>query len=242
MAENPLKILIVDDENDIISILSMGFEKLGCQVISANSATDGILKYKEQKPELVLSDIRMPGKASGFDLLKAVKTLNPNQPVALMTGFSDIPPSEMYHEGAFAVFPKPFDRNQIVETMLKSLKPLADRLADKAPLGSAKLEKTFPGLSQAAEAHQFNLGSGGFFVANFIEAEKGKLVSFKINFQGGSPSALEGVGQVKWVRKAGTENLKPGSGIEFLFLTDGCKVAVSDFIKNAQPKSFIPTN
>ena len=56
------KILLIDDEQDILEILSYNLEKEGCQVFTANNGNEGIVKAKEIIPDLILLDVMMPEK------------------------------------------------------------------------------------------------------------------------------------------------------------------------------------
>lgn len=56
------KILLIDDEQDILEILSYNLEKEGCQVFTANNGNEGIVKDKEIIPDLILLDVMMPEK------------------------------------------------------------------------------------------------------------------------------------------------------------------------------------
>ena len=59
---NPKKILLIDDEQDILEILSYNLEKEGYQVFTADNGNDGIEKAKEILPDLILLDVMMPEK------------------------------------------------------------------------------------------------------------------------------------------------------------------------------------
>ncbi len=56
------KILLIDDEQDILEILSYNLEKEGYQVFTANNGNEGIVKAKEIIPDLILLDVMMPEK------------------------------------------------------------------------------------------------------------------------------------------------------------------------------------
>lgn len=74
---NPKKILLIDDEQDILEILSYNLEKEGYQVFTADNGNDGIEKAKEILPDLILLDVMMPEK-DGIDTcqdLRKVKEL-----------------------------------------------------------------------------------------------------------------------------------------------------------------------
>ena len=83
MSDKP-KVLVIDDEQSIIETLSVLLKKEGFEVLAALSGTEGIERFGELKPDLVLTDVRMP-KVSGDDVLEAIRARDPTTPVVLMT-------------------------------------------------------------------------------------------------------------------------------------------------------------
>ena len=82
------KLLIVDDESDIVQVLKMGLLQNGFLVEAFTNPQEALQSFKSDAESycLVLSDIRMPG-ISGIQLSKKVKEVNPNVKVVLMTAF-----------------------------------------------------------------------------------------------------------------------------------------------------------
>jgi DNA-binding response OmpR family regulator len=126
------KILIVDDERAIADILKLHFEEEGYVTLAAQSV-DKALKILEQGPvDLVMLDIRMPGK-DGFDFLRAVSTNHgrPRMPVIVMTGRGEL---ESLMEGIAVdgFVSKPFEMSLVLETIRRALsqKKKAVYLAD----------------------------------------------------------------------------------------------------------------
>jgi DNA-binding NtrC family response regulator len=90
-------LLVVDDDQDIASLIKISLEKIGLLV---SSFTDPLLALEEfsKSPsnyELVISDVRMPSM-NGYEFVKQVKKINPNVNVILMTAF-EIEDSEFHH-------------------------------------------------------------------------------------------------------------------------------------------------
>ena len=69
-----VKILIVDDEPDILEFLSYNFRKKGFEVVVANNGLEGILQAKEESPQLILSDILMP-EMDGIEMCKEIRKI-----------------------------------------------------------------------------------------------------------------------------------------------------------------------
>ncbi|MDQ4067265.1 MAG: response regulator [Thermoproteota archaeon] len=82
------KLLIVDDDPDIVQVLKMGLVKNGFSVEAFTNPQEALQSFKSNAESycLVLSDIRMPA-ISGIELSKKVKEVNPNVKVVLMTAF-----------------------------------------------------------------------------------------------------------------------------------------------------------
>ncbi len=83
-----LKILLVDDDKSEQSILSMMLEKIGCRVITALDGYDGLIKFKEQIPNIVITDIKMP-KFDGFEMIDEIQKIDADIPIILLTSFSE---------------------------------------------------------------------------------------------------------------------------------------------------------
>lgn len=80
------KCLVVDDNDNMLKLLSMFMEHLGFDPVVAHDGDEGISAVREHKPSLVVSDIHMPNR-NGLLLLQDIKSLNPALPVILVTGY-----------------------------------------------------------------------------------------------------------------------------------------------------------
>ncbi|MEE4365314.1 MAG: response regulator [Desulfotignum sp.] len=83
------KILIVDDEQVIVRLLSMSLKSDGYETFSAFSGEEALDVFKEHAPDIVVTDIKMPGM-DGLELLKKIKELDPEKEVIIVTGHGDI--------------------------------------------------------------------------------------------------------------------------------------------------------
>jgi len=83
------KILLIDDEKDICLVMTITLEDAGYQVVTAQDGDTGIRICKEASPQIVITDIRMPGM-SGIQVLEAVKEYDPNIEVIVVSGFADM--------------------------------------------------------------------------------------------------------------------------------------------------------
>ncbi len=82
------KILLVDDEEGIQMLYREELEEEGYEVISAYTGEEGIQKFKEESPDLVILDIQMPGM-NGIETLRQMKMENPTLPVILSSAYNE---------------------------------------------------------------------------------------------------------------------------------------------------------
>ena len=100
-------ILIIDDEQDILILLSSLLESEGYNIHTARNGREGIQKFQEINPDLILTDIRMP-VMDGLDVLREVKTKEANTEVIILTGHSDEATAiDCLRHGAYDYFCKP---------------------------------------------------------------------------------------------------------------------------------------
>ena len=83
-----LRILVIDDEDDICNILNMLFSREGHDVKAVTSGKEAIDLIKSEEFDLVLTDLVMPG-SSGYDVVKAIDGLDKRPKVGLITGWKE---------------------------------------------------------------------------------------------------------------------------------------------------------
>jgi len=83
------KILIVDDEEIIVRVLSMSLRTDGYETVTAYSGEQGLEVFKSESPDIVVTDIKMPGM-DGLELLKKIKEIDSEKEVIIVTGHGDI--------------------------------------------------------------------------------------------------------------------------------------------------------
>ena len=82
----PAAILLVDDDPNVLDAIGLMLERLGYAVTGAVSGQEAIEAFGKSRHDLVISDVGMP-HMSGYDVAKAVKQINPNTPVALLSAW-----------------------------------------------------------------------------------------------------------------------------------------------------------
>src|SRR5512139_2237292 len=101
------RILVVDDEPAIVSLLATILRDKGWEVAEAGSGTEGIDRLERGQFDVILTDLVMPGD-SGIDLLRAAKEIHPDVEVILMTGYATADTAiEAMRGGAFHYLVKP---------------------------------------------------------------------------------------------------------------------------------------
>jgi len=83
------KILLIDDEPDILRVLGISLRADGYEVIPALNGAEGLKAFSKEKPSIVITDIKMPGM-DGIEVLEKIKALDPNTEVIIITGHGDI--------------------------------------------------------------------------------------------------------------------------------------------------------
>ena len=115
------KIWIADDDEAIRMVLEEGLKSAGLEIVTFADGESLIEALNEGKPDLIISDIKMPGM-HGYDLLKHIKNNYEKLPVIIMTAFTDMQAAiDSYGGGAFEYIPKPFDLEEAIVTVKKAL-------------------------------------------------------------------------------------------------------------------------
>ncbi len=114
-----MDILLIDDEPIIHQALTPFLRRSGHQVLDASDGREGLALAGEKKPDLIISDIRMPGM-NGLDLLERLKVRTPTTPVVLITGHGDISTAvAALDSGAFAYLHKPVKLEELVSIIAR---------------------------------------------------------------------------------------------------------------------------
>src|SRR4249920_2446506 len=115
-----LRVWLVEDDASIRWVLERALRASGMVPRAFDSAEPALAALRADAPDVLLTDIRMPG-SSGIDLLREVRVAHPTLPVIVMTAHSDLPSAvSAYEGGAFEYLPKPFDIDQAVELVRRA--------------------------------------------------------------------------------------------------------------------------
>ena len=125
------RVWVIDDDRSIRWVLEKAFEKAGLRVTSFPSAEGVMESLKQEQPEVIISDIRMPGM-DGLSLLDRITQAYPALPVIIMTAHSDLDSAvAAFHGGAFEYLPKPFDVDEAIEQVMRACRK--SRSASRVP-------------------------------------------------------------------------------------------------------------
>jgi signal transduction histidine kinase len=189
------KVLIVDDEEGIIKVLSIALKDIGYDVVSAGSGEEALRLFRETHPSIVFTDIKMPGM-DGIQVLKTIKAENPDTEVIMITGHGDmeLAVESLKHEATdFIAKPINTDTLEIAlkranekiyfKTKLKeyteSLEVLVEEKTNKLVEAErlAAVGQTVAGLAHAIKNITGGLSGGGFVLEKGIELDNKKYLS-----------------------------------------------------------------
>ncbi len=114
------KILVIDDDQSILSIFEYILQEAGYQTETASDGYEALEKVKQHADiDLVFTDVKMPG-LSGIDTFKEIQKIRPRMLVVMMTGYSvDELLKEAFELGAYGVIYKPFDMEEVLSIIEK---------------------------------------------------------------------------------------------------------------------------
>ncbi len=115
------KILIVDDDLDLLKLLTFRLQGAGYQVESADSAERALAKLSVSVPHLVITDLRMGGM-DGMALFQNIRKIHPALPVIILTAHGTIPDAvAATQRGVFGYLTKPFDSKELLSQVEKAV-------------------------------------------------------------------------------------------------------------------------
>ena len=115
------KVWIADDDEAIRVVLEESLSSSGFETRTFSSGEELIKELENTKPDLVITDVQMPGML-GYDILKHINNNFEDLPVIVMTAFADMQAAiESFGGGAFEYIPKPFDLEEAIEIINRAL-------------------------------------------------------------------------------------------------------------------------
>lgn len=150
------KIWVIDDDRAMRWVLEKTFKEEGFNVTSFEEAQSALSQLTEQQPDVILTDIRMPGM-DGLTFLSKVKDHYPDIPVIIMTAHSDLESAvSSYQTGAFEYLPKPFDIDEALALVHRAILHLNKRNQQEAshhmPIASTEIIGESPAMQEVFRA------------------------------------------------------------------------------------------
>lgn len=150
------KILVIDDERDILTLLDRYLTKHGFDITTSSTANTGLELLKKASFDLVISDFRLPDM-TGLELLKQVKALDMGTAVIIITGYSDIRMAvEVIKYGAADYLTKPLYPEELLHLVRETLDTKSN--ASESESKSAKKSKVKSGLPGKKDSTEFVSG------------------------------------------------------------------------------------
>jgi DNA-binding NtrC family response regulator len=114
-------ILIVDDDRNLLKILHDIVKEIAIDIVAASNAESAISAIETRAFDLVITDLKMPGK-SGIDVLTFSLKMNPSVPVIMVSAFGSVEAAvEAMKRGAYDFITKPFNPDELLQTVRKAL-------------------------------------------------------------------------------------------------------------------------
>ena len=150
MKNNQKHLCILDDDKSIRWVLEKAFQKENFKVSSFEDAESILKNFEKIKPDIILSDVRMPG-ISGIDLVERLKRECPHIPIIIMTAFSDLETTvASLQKGAYEYLTKPFDIDNVI-SIVKNACENNSLNYKKTPLNDTKELPKIIGLSESMQ-------------------------------------------------------------------------------------------
>jgi two-component system nitrogen regulation response regulator GlnG len=157
------KVWIADDDNSIRWVLERALTQAGIANESFADADDLLKQITSGQPDVIISDIRMPG-TNGLELLSRISERYPNVPVIITTAHSDLDSAvASYQKGAFEYLPKPFDLDEMIAVTERALaharektgnRPAPEELPDTEIIGEAPaMQEVFRAIGRLAHSN-----------------------------------------------------------------------------------------
>src|SRR5688500_2079070 len=159
---------IIDDDRSIRWVFEKALLRENIAFRTFASAQDALVAFERDTPQVVVSDIRMPGE-SGLQLLQMTKERHPDLPVIIMTAYSDLESSvTAFQGGAYEYLPKPFDVDHAVELIRRAMQESARKeatveevAATPEILGQASsMQEVFRAIGRLSQSHATVLVTG----------------------------------------------------------------------------------
>ncbi|MDR3746354.1 MAG: response regulator [Acidobacteriaceae bacterium] len=230
------RILVVDDELELLEIFAAWLGRSGCEVFTAPNGAEALKILQSEQIDVLISDIRMP-IMDGVTLVRQIneKEIVPPK-ILFVSGYGNISRREIHGLGVEALLDKPLSRQDLLQAMdrclsdstIKWLTPSTEPMDLNASLDMASLEK-------ALATHAFTLGRGGCSLDCTLPLKEGERIDLSLRFAKEGLS-LEAQGTVLWV-----DSDRGKAGVAFDYLSPECREWILSRIEKEAPRCFVPS-
>ena len=174
------QVWVLDDDKSIRWVFEKALAKANITFECFSNTNEAINKFNHEKPQAIISDIRMPGE-SGIEFLTKVKNKFPEIPIIIMTAYSDLDTAvTAFQKGAFEYIAKPFDINKVISIIEQALESISKKIDNEELgelpeiIGQAKsMQDVFRAIGRLSQSNAMVLlngesGSGKELVAKAI--------------------------------------------------------------------------
>jgi len=174
------QVWVLDDDKSIRWVFEKALAKANITFECFSNTNEAINKFNHEKPQAIISDIRMPGE-SGIEFLTKVKNKFPEIPIIIMTAYSDLDTAvTAFQKGAFEYIAKPFDINKVINIIEQALESINKKIDNEVLgdlpeiIGQAKsMQDVFRAIGRLSQSNAMVLlngesGSGKELVAKAI--------------------------------------------------------------------------
>ncbi len=243
----PKQILLIDDEQGIRNVLKITMEAAGFYVIPAPDGETGLSLFHEHHPQIVVTDIKMPG-IDGIEVLKKIKQVKPETEVIMITGHGDLDLAvkSLKHEAADFIT-KPIDVNILEAALQKaderiaissSVKDYMEDLEDLISEKDRKLDEskhlisigqTIAGMSHAIKNIAGGLKGSSFILEQGIELGNQQYLNYGWEMVKGN---------IDKITKLSLDLLNYAKTTRLNFKTIRADIPAKEVVELLQPKAF----
>ena len=228
-------VLLVDDEQYLLEIFRMWFERHARRVVTAENGQQGLEHVAEHRPDLIVSDVRMP-IMDGIEMARRLKEAGTSSAsIVFVSGYTDLSPRDCFDLGVQAMLPKPLRHPSLMATVQRCLLAGDERWREP-PAGECEdtLSARFESMASARRLGLIDFGSGGFCIRSSFAAPLEQVIGLDIAFDD-DRSALKGQGIVRWLQPDEQQ-----VGVEITSVDDENRGWVAALAARNESRSFIP--
>ncbi|MEO6733141.1 MAG: sigma-54 dependent transcriptional regulator [Ferruginibacter sp.] len=190
------KILIIDDDMDMCLLLERFFSRNQFEVRITHSGKKGLEELEKNPPDAILCDFRL-GDTDGKDLLIQIKQINPEVPVIIITGYSEIKMAvEVMKHGAFDYVTKPLFPEEILITIKSAIASVKSSASGELPAnGTLQNKKTVTGIKKEYRNARYIFGDSKEFKDILRQMDLVAPTNYSVIISGESGSGKEAIAQ-----------------------------------------------